>query len=346
MQLTPNPYDLKLKLVCSENIDRLVQYYRERSCFPMAIELSPTNLCNLACSWCISKQYHRDESLDLETLLWFLREYKELGGKSITWSGGGEPTRYTGFSVAVVVADELGIDQGLMTNGLFGDSALQIAGEKMQWVRVSLDTINRQRYEDMKGVDALDAVLKNIEKLSGYPARVIVNMNLAKVNEDEVLAVARMAKFLGADGFQLRPVLPIPSDHTFYVPPNLETIIGYLSGLNGSDFFCNISYDKFDSIGKPREYNSCVYHNFLCVLNANGDVSVCMYKLYEDEFTFGNIYENSLADIWNSGKRQKVVENCTDMDFSRCQECCKGHELNTFLHYIDVADGLRDRRFL
>lgn len=346
MQLTPNPYDLKLKLICDENIDRLREYLRTGSCFPMAIEISPTNRCNLECSWCISKQYHRNDTLDWGVLVKFLGDYKELGGKSVTWSGGGEPTVYPQFAMAVETASILGLDQGLMTNGLFGNKSLEVTGEIIQWVRVSLDTVNNERYKQMKGRDALGKVLKNIERLAKCPTKLIVNMNLARVNEDEVLDVATVAKNLGAKGFQLRPVLPIPDDSTYYIPDNLDEIIAELKGLETPDFFCNISYDKFNELGKPREYKSCTYHNFLCVLNANGDLSVCMYKLYEDEFTFGNIYVQDVGEIWSSRRRKQVIKLCTDMDFSTCQVCCKGHELNTFLYYIEVADGMKDRRFL
>lgn len=346
MQVTKNPYDLKLKLVCKENIGRLEEYLRTGSCFPLSIEVSPTNRCNLKCSWCISKQYHRNESLGIDTLVSFLRQYKEMGGKAITWSGGGEPTLYKHFESAVLAADRMGIDQGLMTNGLFGQVALKIAGQKMKWIRVSLDTVNRERYKFMKGVDALDAVMANIKELSKRPARLIVNMNVAQINEDEVLAVALKAKELGADGFQLRPVLPIPSDKNIYIPEKVHDAMGGLNYISNDGFFCNISFDKFEEMLKPREYESCTYHHFICVLNANGDLSVCMYRLYEDEFTFGNIYQDDLKTIWESEKRQQVIKHCTRMDFSKCQICCKGHELNTFLYYLESVGQFMDRRFL
>lgn len=346
MQLTKNPYDLKLKLICKENIDRLIEYQKNGTCFPVGIEISPTNLCNLNCTWCISKQYHRNESLDIDVLVKFLKEYKELGGKSVTWSGGGEPSRYRYFTEVVQETDRLGIDQGLMTNGLFGNNSLQVAGTIMKWIRVSLDTVDRQRYKEMKGADALGKVKENIKRLSEYPAKLITNMNVAKINEDEILDVALESKRLGANGFQLRPVLPIPSDKTIYIPSAIKDAVGGLNYLSTDGFFCNISHDKFEEMLKPREYKSCTYHNFICVLNSNGDFCVCMYKLYEDDFTFGNIYKNSLKEIWSSTKRQEVIKHCTNMDFSKCQICCKGHELNTFLHYIEAVGAFKDRRFL
>ena len=346
MQLTRNPYDLKLKLICKENIGRLVEYYKKGFCFPIEMEVNPTNICNLNCSWCISKQYHRNELLKIDTLKTFLRAFKKLGGKSIIWSGGGEPTCHPDFVTAVNESDKLGIEQGLMTNGFFSDKILQVVGNTMKWIRISLDTLNRYKYKQMKGVDVLEKVIENIKISSNYSAKLVVNMNVSKINENEIFDVALKARQLGADGFQLRPVLPTLYHKTIYIPPNMEDTIETLNNLNTARFVSHVSYDKFEEMLKPREYKSCTYHNFIGILNSNGDVSVCMYRLYEREFAFGNIYENSLDEIWNSQKRQEVIKHCKDMDFSKCQVCCKGHELNTFIHSLEITNNSQDRKFL
>lgn len=345
-QFTKNPYDLRLKLICKENIERLNEYHRTGSCFPIEIEINPTNMCNLKCSWCISKQYHRNDTLEIKTLKRFLKEYKEMGGKSIIWSGGGEPTTYSHFEEAVKEADRLGIDQGLMTNGLFSEKKVETIGRIMKWVRISLDTVDRDKYKEMKGVNGLSAVMENIKKLSKSQTKMVINMNAGKINEGETFEVANKSKELGAKGFQLRPVLPCPAEKESYIPPDIESTIKSLKGLQTKDFFVSISYDKFEEMLKPRVYDSCRYHNFICILNANGDFCVCMYRLYEPEFVFGNIYKKNLKDIWNSEQRKKVIENTTNMDFSKCQICCKGHELNVFLHNIELINKLNDRKFL
>lgn len=345
-QMTKNPYDLKLKLICKENVDRLNDYHKNGTCFPIEMEVSPTNICNLKCKWCISEQYHKNDMLERDILLKFLREYKEMGGKSIIWSGGGEPTTYPHFIEAIKELDKLGIDQGLMTNGFFNDKILNVVGNIMKWTRISLDTVNKDRYKNLKGVDAFDTVLENIKKLSKYPTKLVINMNISKENEDEIFEVAWKVKQLGAQGFQLRPVLPCPAEPKLYIPPNIESNIKSLKNIQTKDFFVSISYDKFEEMTNPRRYNSCKYHHFICVLNANGELSVCMYRLYEPDFVFGNINKNSLKDIWNSEQRKKVIEKTINMDFSKCQVCCKGHELNDFLHDLDVANSLGDKKFL
>ena len=69
-----------------------------------------------------------------------------------------------------------------------------------------------------------------------------------------------------------------------------------------------VSWDKFEDLERNdfgRTYVKCLYHFFICVLNANGDLCVCMYHLDDQRFTFGNIYLDSIEEIWNSRRRQE-----------------------------------------
>ncbi len=98
---------------------------------------------------------------------------------------------------------------------------------------------------------------------------------------------------------------------------------------------------------QQRGYDRCVYHYFTCILNADGDLCVCMYHLGDRRFSFGNIYESSVAEIWHSEQRRKVVAMCLNaLDFSTCQACCKGHEINKLIHFIDHPDPAADINFL
>lgn len=346
MQMTENPYDLKLKMVCRDNIERLETYLTAGRSFPLSMEILPTNKCNLNCLWCIDRHFHNTDEIALAPLLGFIEDFAEMGGKSITWSGGGEPGIYPYIKKAIRHASRHGLDQGMMTNGNFPTGLVPIIGQNLEWVRISLDTANSSTYKRIKGVNALPRVRNNIKDLSKHPIKVNVNVNLSKQNERDLFMTAQEAKKWGADVFQLRPVLPCPAEKSIYIPCDLKEIVGSLKTLEDSNFFVSVSYDKFNELMKPRSYDSCRYHNFIFILNANGDVCVCAYRLYEDDFTFGNIYEHSLPQIWNSEKWQEVIENTNNMDFSKCQACCKGHELNKYLHALTITNGLKDRRFL
>ena len=78
-----------------------------------------------------------------------------------------------------------------------------------------------------------------------------------------------------------------------------------------------VSWDKFKDVQDVpgnfgRVYTKCLYHFFICVLNADGDLCVCMYHLGDKAFSFGNIYDNTLDEIWAGEKRRQAVEMCAN----------------------------------
>jgi hypothetical protein len=62
-----------------------------------------------------------------------------------------------------------------------------------------------------------------------------------------------------------------------------------------------------------------------------------MYHLFDDNYVFGNIYNETYEKIWqgdgSESRRQKVVNRCRFLDHGKegCQVCCKGHEINKIL---------------
>lgn len=337
-----NPFGAQTKMLW--HMDRLCSFKEKGSAFPVHVEISPTNRCNMSCEWCISSYLRGQETLDIKVLKRFLREFHDLGGKAIGWSGGGEPTQYPDFVEAIKEASDIGLKQGLFTNGLFKKSLIETIGENMVWVRLALDTTDKKSFAEKKCVseNALGKVLSNIKGLSEYPARLITNTELAKWNANHMENFVKVSRQYGANIAQIRPVLPRPYkaekvDRDFYADylPKLKQ----LEKMGDDNFQVFISWDKFEDFvnGKiyGRSYDKCQYHHFFCVLNANGDLGVCMYRLNDPNFIFGNIYETSLEGIWSGKKRKEVIKHCNEkMDFSKCQVCCKGHELNKFLHSL------------
>jgi radical SAM protein with 4Fe4S-binding SPASM domain len=288
-------------------------------------------------------------------LISFLNEFRALGGYAIGWSGGGEPTLYPHLAEAIEAAADIGLEQGLFTNGLFSKRLIKVLGENMTWVRFALDTVDKESFSKKRGVteNALGTVLNNMKQLSGYPTRIISNTELAAWNADHMEDFIETSKQYGADIVQIRPALPRPYmnekvDRAFYIG-QLPKLREY-EQMGDKDFQVFISWDKFDDLtrGEPygRTYDKCQYHHFFCVLNANGDMGVCMYRLDNPNFIFGNIYAKTVKEIWEGNKRKEVIKYCNgQIDFSECQICCKGLELNKILHFIQNPNPKSDPDF-
>ncbi|MBM3211007.1 MAG: radical SAM protein [Deltaproteobacteria bacterium] len=357
LRIDNQPFQTVLKL-CHFHTERLNQYFTHGETFPIHMEVSLTNKCNQKCPWCLNKNIrngpHTPEFLNIASLSRFLRDYKKLGGKSITWSGGGEPTCHPNFNVALRKCNDVGLQQALITNGTFNDDALLSISENIIWVRFSIDTIDKMKYLNLKGTD-IDIAMNNITNLiylrnkKKYP-KIGVNFNISYMNIDEIDKIIEYFNKLGVDYIQFRPMLWTPFSNSFlkyeWSNNSIDLFLDLLEGIifkkiNNCSKLIKIivSKDKFSDLKKQsygREYKYCSYHHFVSILNSNGDICTCMFHLYDDRFSFGNINKESLQNIWNGAKRKNVLRTIESkgIDFNDCQVCCKGQEINKFIDTI------------
>ena len=92
--------------------------------YPITCEIDPSNFCQNRCSWCINSDYIQNNRINLDFGLYemLLDELKKHGVKSITFTGGGEPTMNHEFGKMIRQAANYGFELGLITNGISIDS--------------------------------------------------------------------------------------------------------------------------------------------------------------------------------------------------------------------------------
>ena len=384
-----NPFASQAKMLW--HIERLSEWRLQGDTFPIHIEVNPSNYCNEGCRWCISSYSHisnpsmskeerkrqikqldsksvisghpkRRRGIELDSLKIFMKDASLMGLKAITWSGGGEPTSYLFIQEAIKFSSNLGLNQGMMTNGLYPKSYIPTFGNNLDWMRVSLDTLDSKKYEHQKFSKRLPDVISNIESIVSYPISLGINMNLADWNANEVLQIAKWSREVGASYFQIRPILGLPFEiennpsYRKQLDSNWLTKIKPLlieaEAISDKNFSVLVSWDKFDDLQNVegnygRSYSKCMSHYFVCVLDADGGLKVCMYHLNDERFCFGNIYENSLSEIWKGDQRKQVLQMCANnLDLSTCQVCCKGHEINKFIDFIENPNEKNGVNFL
>ena len=312
------------------------------------MEINLTSKCNLACEWCISANFNRKDTIKTEPLLRFLKEFKKCGGEAVTFSGGGEPTLHPDFLEITTKAKEIGLHLGLMTNGVYPAKYNEVIGKCFDWVRFSLDTINHEKYIKWKGLDRINQVLDNIKELKNYPATIGINCNVSK--EHTLKDIQELCNLMPdtADYLQFRPVLPryFKDEKSF-----INDMIWYdwLENYQIGRPYINLSNDKVDDVEEDNyfPFEWCEGHFFEPILDANGNLCVCMYHPDDDRFVFGNIYKNNLEEIWSSNKRKEVIRFVRSLDYKKhCQVCCKLTEINKFLDFVRHPERGRDIHFL
>ena len=337
-----NPFGVQAKMMFHQ--DRIHEYLTRGDTNPIEMEVNLTNKCNMACKWCISSNFRGKESLDAEIFSDFCHDFKAMGGKALVFSGGGEPTCHPDFITFVEIAKNYKLELGLMTNGFYDDSYNEIIGMTFKWVRFSIDTLDEAEYKKWKGINALPQVLDSVDNLHRFPVKIGINCNIGP--EHTIKGVKKFERLLYyADYIQFRPVLP-----RYYLKEKIQInkpVWDYLAKCESP--IISLSNDKREDLtGKSLfPFRKCEGHFFVPILNADGDVCVCMYHPKDDRFVFGNIYKDDFKTIWKSKQRKRVIEFVRGLDYKRfCQQCCKLCEINKFLDFINHPEEGVDINFL
>ena len=353
-----NPFGTQAKLVL--HFDKLHQYLEtgDTGC-PIFMEVGLTNRCNMACYWCITENGRDNKNgahIDFESLKRFLKDFAEMGGKAVTYCGQGEPTFYPHFEEAVYYAKEVGLQLGLMTNGVYKKKYNSIIGENFEWIRVSLDTLDDKKYEEWKEVDGVKVVKRNIEALAGYPVKVGVNCNVGpNITVEHAEDLVNWVEDNDSVAYlQFRPILPryYKEAETAYKKTGtaeINTEVWQFLDRQSSRSKINLSDDKRYDLkhGSAYDFRSCEGHFFEPILDATGEVKVCTYHPMNKKLSFGNIYKSSFKDIWKSDQRKEAIEYVRSLDYkSECQMCCKLAEPNKLLDFLTHPEECKDINFL
>lgn len=128
----------------------LIQHITNTGSIPPAhVQLIPTNKCNLKCAFCSCAQEDRSKEMGMLEMLECLKTLRNLGTKSLTITGGGEPLLYPFLGTLLEVAEASDMATGLVTNGLLLGSIDPEMLNRLTWCRIS-------HGDDRKPFDAND----------------------------------------------------------------------------------------------------------------------------------------------------------------------------------------------
>ena len=331
------------------HFSRVVEWEKTGDTSPILFEIDPSNKCNHDCPWCSFSKL-RSENKDMlcwDVLKSMLDSMKAMGVKAINWTGGGEPLLNPETIKAIQYAKEIGLDQGIFTNGqLMTQEKADIMAKCMTWVRVSLDGYNSESYAWSHGTSsvAFYKVLANLKYFASIQDRCTLGIGfiLHEKNYEGITEIAHTAKDLGVDYIQFKPEIRRPGipqvDPTFFkekIFPLLETA----EKLSTNKFNVMITTYRFNDVLSPetnygRNYKKCLSHFFQGAIGADSKVYLCDHHKGEKEYEFGNLKENTLQEVWDSSRRKEVIKFLDSTDLSQCQACCRNHETNKFLWNI------------
>ena len=168
------------------------------------LRISVTDRCNFRCTYCMPAEgldwMAREDLLTYEELTRVARVCVERFGFDGIRLTGGEPTVRANLPVLIEQLSSLGVDLSLTTNGTtLTNLASALVSAGLERINISLDSLKRERFEQITRRDELDKVLEGIDAaVSAGLAPVKINCVVMRgVNDDEIVDFARFGRERG-----------------------------------------------------------------------------------------------------------------------------------------------------
>jgi len=340
------------------HLDRLAAWRAGKPFAPIGVEIDLTNRCNLGCKHChfaythsrsrLAKKETRyldmGDEMDLRLLVRILGEMKEFGVKSVTFTGGGEPTLYPAFGQAIVAARGAGLEVGLYTNGtLITREMAELIKQDCAWVVVSLDAADAVQYLADKQVDAFDQACNGTRELVKAEGNAIVGASfLLSWRHNEFYEPMQMlGRELKVDYVEFRPRVVFDADNPSVADEDTtwaRRAIPLLQKFNvWHPGFVDARVEQFRLYANyARNYSRCDGILFTGIITPNGKMWKCVNRRGFPDSCIGDLTTESFADVWAKQKPHT--------DFAKCRVLCRADVINRKL--AELAKPLPHENFV
>lgn len=327
--------------------DTVARWMKGENIYPIEIEISPSGACNHRCIFCAVDYigYHPD-FLDKGTVLRDIAQMSKKGLKSVICSGEGEPLLNKDMPDIAKGIKACGVDVAMSSNGaLFTKEVASDCLGVFTWIRfsvasmeeVSYDKIQRGKPGDLERVktNLTDAVrIKRDEKLR---TTLGVQCLLLPDNMSQLPNMAKQLREIGVDYLTVKPYSQhLHSENTFQIDYDaMLELEQELKQYVTEDFAIYFRANAMKKMHHEKCYSQCYGLPFMTHIDARGNVWPCVAHIGTEEFCFGNINERTFAEIWESERRQQVIEKLNSFDINKmCREACRLDEINKYLNEL------------
>jgi GTP 3',8-cyclase len=327
--------------------DRLSQWMKGETIYPVYIEASPSGACNHRCTYCgLDFMGYRPSFYDAEKFTPVLKELGKLGVKSIMYAGEGEPFLNKQLPLIIENTRASGIDSAITTNAvLFKPEYAERILSSTQWIKVSINAGTAKTYAAVHRTSETDfeKVIENmkyavsVKKKNSFKCALGMQMLLLPENKDEAIGLASIARDIGMEYLVIKPYSQHPKSITTRYSSisykDYNKLDEELKKYNTADFsviFRLNTMKKWDEADKP--YKRCCALPFWSYFDSEGNVWGCSMYLKDQKFLYGNIFKESFEEIWNGEKRkQSLLFVASELDTHKCRVNCRMDEINRYL---------------
>lgn len=275
---------------------------------PLQADIEPTTRCNLRCFMCQTPGWSRaGKEMDPRLLEHILDTIPSL--QRVKLQGMGEPLLHSRFFELAEIMVRRGIAVSMVTNGtqLHEEQRKKLCGAGIASVHVSIDTVNSSVSRVIRGIEDMDPIRSNVEKLSRQrPSglRLGIMAVAHRLNRDCLANVARFAVEAGLDELVLqidmtswgKPAAQGKEDQNL-APQEMEALVASLTE------YCARAGLRFTTIRNRcfKAGDRCPWPFYHVYITCDGLVQPCCKLSDPGLITFGPLGRDFEA-IWNGKK--------------------------------------------
>ena len=286
--------------------------------------------CNLNCAHCLSDSGRESQDeLDFSECKTLIDEL--VANKVFQVNiGGGEPFARPDFVGLLDYAHQRELVTCVSTNGTLMDAKLaeRLSRMKRLYLQVSLDGVDEEVNDCIRGKGTYVKVIRAIEVLASAGVRFSINTVLTRLSYPQLNDLRALA---GQYGAELRVSRFRPSGRGKAsrqdLAPDTEQLEFFASWLEnhdtvrtGDSFFCLTSEKR-----RRKGLDMCGAAKMTCCISPNGNVYPCAF-LQEPEFLCGNVRKERFQSIWNLSP---IMDSFRNLEVETCMKCerfeyCRG----------------------
>lgn len=326
--------------------DKIDKLKKNEVQFPVHVTISLGNYCNHKCLWCTVYEYQQSKAkqLDVPTLINWLGKAKERGVKAVGYVGHGEPTAHRQFGELINAVHDLGIQQGMFTNGYLLDRYMDDVIKNFTYVRISLDAGSPAMHAKMHDVpeNHYGKIMNNLrEMVARRKDKLEVSLGVQYAvhhqNLSDLHESARQCAEIGVDYFSIKPVFNRGSvgERIEKNELTLEELMPVANEIKAEfereDFEIHFRPFQIKSEEANRnilKYDTCVAGSFNLSLLEDGDLLYCG----PNHVPVGNV-DDDLDTI-----EENILKLQRKLDLSKCPGGCRYHALNRLVHTVVNPD--------
>lgn len=291
---------------------------------PAIYQIEASSACNLKCPMCLrTTNMVREDQLLKFDLLELMKQRGDFGGSAyVELQMAGEPTLHPKLGEIIhFLKHNVGVMVGLSTHGLLikKKSGLVQNLLELDALTISVDSLDPDTYHKMRYPAKIEQLLENLEFLFDFIVKREAMSRSGYIDPIDTRYPFIELQLIATDMFKgtgdVAALEKLMKEKEWDHFAKVRTTGDCFSEMQG----------RVAEGSRPRNASLCINPWTTVSVAQNGDVTSCcfIFEPKKDEVNYyGNLYEQSLEEIWNSDRVQEMrKQHMTSQLSGQCTKC-------------------------